>query len=107
MVDEKKLTQESSNSGKSRGSSNGDVKTLALVSFQSGCLTMILAGLALVIGLFLDFRFGTPPKFTLIFVLGSAPLVLGLIFFLARRTMTKRSPEKPPSDSKDETLEDV
>ncbi len=107
MADEKKLTQESSNPGKFQGSANRDAKTFALVSLQSGCLTMILAGLALVIGLFLDFRLGTPPKFTLIFVLGSAPLVLGLIFFLARRTMTSRSPEKPPPDSKDKTSEDV
>ena len=54
--------------------------TLAGVIGQVGCLTLVIIGIALGAGLWLDSQFETRPLFTLIFVLASVPLTLFLMF---------------------------
>ncbi len=67
-----------------------EMKLAASLSFQVGCLTVGVAGLALAAGLWLDAQFGTVPRWTLILVLGSVPISMGAIFFLARRVIRSR-----------------
>jgi len=43
---------------------------------QVGCLTLVVIGVALGAGLWLDGQFGTKPIFTLALVLGSIPITL-------------------------------
>jgi F0F1-type ATP synthase assembly protein I len=75
-----------------------EMKLAASLSFQVGCLTVIVAGVALAVGLWLDARFGTVPRWTLIFVLGSVPISMGAIFFLARRAIRSRRADTPPPE---------
>jgi hypothetical protein len=69
----------------SLGSAGRQIKT----SLQVGCLTFLVAGIALAIGLWLDSRLGTFPRWTLILVLGSAPIALGSVFWMVRRSLQK------------------
>ena len=70
-----------------------NVKRMALVTFSAGCLTFLVAGLALGGGLLLDARLETFPRWTLILLAGSAPLTLGGVYLIVRRTL-KRGKEK-------------
>jgi len=54
--------------------------TLAVVVGQVGCLTLVIIGIALVAGLWLDTRFDTKPLFALGLVIASVPLTLFLMF---------------------------
>jgi hypothetical protein len=59
----------------------------AVIGGEVGCLTLIIVLIAVFGGLWLDRTLGTRPVFTLILVLGSAPLSLVLTFYLARRAI--------------------
>lgn len=54
--------------------------TLAGVIGQVGCLTLVVIGIALAAGLWLDNQFGTRPIITLVLVIASVPLTLFLMF---------------------------
>jgi hypothetical protein len=54
--------------------------TLAGVIGQVGCLTLVVIGIALGAGLWLDNQFGTRPIVTLVLVIASVPLTLFLMF---------------------------
>jgi len=63
------------------------VKRMAFVTLQSGCLTIIIAGVALLIGLWVDSHLGTLPRWTLIALVGSAPLTFGGVFLIVRKAL--------------------
>jgi hypothetical protein len=58
-----------------------------LITLSSGCLTFLIAGLATLAGILIDLRNDTLPRWTLIFLVGSAPLTLGVVYLLARRAI--------------------
>jgi uncharacterized membrane-anchored protein len=76
------------------GSAGRQIKT----SLQVGCLTFLVAGIALAIGFWLDARLGTFPSWTLILVLGSAPLALFGVFWMVRRSLKRSSGEHDAND---------
>lgn len=78
------------------------MKRSALVSLSAGCLTMFMAGAALLVGLLIDARLGTAPKWTLILVIASAPFTLGGVYLIVRRAL-KRSREEIGQGEGDET----
>ena len=59
----------------------------AFVGLQAGCLTFLIAGTAIIVGWLVDTRLGTFPRWTLILLIGSAPITLGGIYFLVRRVL--------------------
>jgi F0F1-type ATP synthase assembly protein I len=59
------------------------------VGGEVGCLTILIVGIALVAGIWLDRLMGTKPVFILIFLLGSAPFSLFLAFRVARRSVNQ------------------
>ena len=59
------------------------------IPLQVGCFTLFVAGFALIGGLLLDFRLETFPRWTLILVLGSAPITLFTVFWIVRRSLKK------------------
>jgi F0F1-type ATP synthase assembly protein I len=54
---------------------------------EVGCLTLVIVLVSVFGGLWLDNLLGTKPLFTLILVLGSAPIALGLTFWVAKRQL--------------------
>lgn len=68
---------------------SGNLKRMVLVTAQAGCLTFLIAGLALTLGLWLDARSSSFPRWTLIALLGSAPLALGAVYLLVRRVLNR------------------
>ena len=58
---------------------------IAWIPLQAGCLTFTLAVVAILVGLWLDARLGTTPRWTLILLIGSAPFALGGVYFFVRR----------------------
>jgi len=68
------------------------------IPLQAGCLTFILAITAILVGLWLDVRLGTTPRWTLILLIGSAPFALGGVYFLVRRSLRKMRADQPASD---------
>ena len=66
------------------------------VGMQVGCVTIVIVFISLAIGLGLDSLLKTKPVFTLIFILGSAPLALFLTFKIAMRAV-KNINQKPVS----------
>ena len=64
-----------------------NVKRVAFVSLKAGCLTFIIAAVAIAIGFYLDYRLETLPRWTLIFLVGSAPFSLGGVYLIVRRAL--------------------
>jgi ABC-type nickel/cobalt efflux system permease component RcnA len=77
------------NSGNQTPGRKLDLKNMALVTFGAGCLTFLVAGLALGAGLLLDARMATYPRWTLILLAGSAPITLGVVYWAARRSLRR------------------
>lgn len=63
--------------------------TLASIAGQVGCLTLVIIFVALFAGLWLDGRMDSKPMFTIILLIGSAPVTLFLMFRVVK-TATKR-----------------
>lgn len=78
------------------GSVSPDTKNILrnlLISASAGCLTIIVAGAALIAGLLIDARLGTAPRWTLILLIGSAPFTLGGVYLIVRRALKQRREE--------------
>ena len=63
------------------------VYKFAVVGGEVGCITLLIVIAAIFGGLWLDRIFDTKPLFTMMFVLGSAPLALVVTFWLAKRAV--------------------
>lgn len=59
----------------------------AWIPLQAGCLTFALAVVAILVGLWLDARLGTAPRWTLILLIGSAPFSLTGVYLIVRRAL--------------------
>ena len=68
-------------------------KRMILMPLQAGCLTFAVAGIALLVGYLIDTRLGTFPRWTLIVLIGSAPLTLAGVYLLVRRALIRRRKE--------------
>jgi hypothetical protein len=79
--------------------------SLASVGAQVGGITVIVIFVALAIGLWLDNRFHTRPTLTMLFVLGSVPVSLGLMFWVVKRATRRMmaSTQKKAAQEKDQT----
>jgi F0F1-type ATP synthase assembly protein I len=62
------------------------------VGLSVGCLTLGIVLIAVFGGLWLDRQFGTKPWLTLILVIASAPLSLGLTVWVAKRAVKQKYP---------------
>jgi F0F1-type ATP synthase assembly protein I len=73
------------------------VNNIALFSVgaQVGCATLLVVFISLFVGIGLDKLLGTKPLFTIILILGSAPLALFLTFWLAMRAVKSVNPQEP------------
>lgn len=63
--------------------------TLAAVTGQVGCLTLIIIFAALFVGRWLDNRFNSSPLFTIGLMIGSVPVTLVMMFWVVR-SVTRR-----------------
>ena len=70
---------------------------------QVGCSTLVIVIAAVFGGIWLDRFLDTKPVFTILFILGSAPLALGLTYWMALRTLQNTQPALP---DKNETKND-
>jgi hypothetical protein len=82
-----------------------NIRRNMLVSASAGCLTIFVAITAVIVGLLIDARLGTAPRWTLILLLGSAPFTLGGVYLIVR-TALKRSREERQSIEKQAPEED-
>jgi hypothetical protein len=73
---------------------------------QVGCLTFLIVILSLVAGLWLDRVLDTRPLFTILLVLGSAPLALFITFRVAVRAAGSIRPLPPQSQTQPPSKED-
>lgn len=64
-------------------------KSMLFVPLQAGCLTFVIAGIAIVVGFLIDSRLGTVPRWTLILLAASVPFSLGMIYVIIRRALRK------------------
>lgn len=85
--------------------------TLAGVIGQVGCLTLVVIGIALGAGLWLDTQFGTRPIITLVLVIASVPLTLFLMFRVVlslapKLELTADTTEAVFTGDEDETTEE-
>jgi len=74
------------------------VKRNMLVSVKAGCLTFLVAGISLALGLWLDYRMDTLPRWTLILLVGTAPLTLIGVYLIVRRAINKSKEERAQVD---------
>jgi F0F1-type ATP synthase assembly protein I len=75
--------------------------TLASIAGQVGCLTLIIIFIALFAGLWLDRYLDTKPLFTIVFLIGSVPVTLFLMFRVVRAATNRI---KPVQDTKSNTI---
>jgi F0F1-type ATP synthase assembly protein I len=78
--------------------SHGNRKSMqvAWIPLQAGCLTFVLAVVAILIGLWLDTRLGTAPRWTLILLIGSAPFAMGGVYLIVRRALRRLRADTDP-----------
>lgn len=62
---------------------------LAWLVGQIGCLTLVIILGALFGGMYLDNLYGSRPWFTLILIIGSIPVSLGVMIFVSRAAIRK------------------
>jgi hypothetical protein len=72
---------------------------------QIGCVTLVVVLAAAFGGIWLDNLLGTKPLFTIILILGAAPLSLFLTYLMAIRAIRKVNPPAP-QDVTTETLKE-
>ena len=72
--------------------------TLAAVSGQVGCLTLVIILGALLGGLWLDNAFGTRPMFTILLLVFSVPVTVVAMLWVVRKATSKIKPV-PKEDS--------
>jgi formate hydrogenlyase subunit 4 len=68
--------------------------TLAAVTGQVGCLTLIIIFAALFLGRWLDNRLGSSPLFTIGLMIGSVPVTLVVMFWIVRSVTARYLPSK-------------
>ncbi len=73
---------------------------------QVGCITLVIVFLALAGGLWLDKLLDSKPMFTIILLVGSAPLSLFLTFWLAMRQIRDMQSHLPPSTGRKVNIPD-
>jgi F0F1-type ATP synthase assembly protein I len=75
--------------------------TLASIAGQVGCLTLVIVFGALFAGLWLDGRMDSKPMFTILFLVGSVPVTLFLMFRVVKTATNKIQPienQEPPEE---------
>jgi len=78
-----------------------DMSVLALGG-QVGCSTLVIVILSVFGGIWLDRVLDTKPIFTILFILGSAPLALILTYWMAMRSIQSMKPASPEKKQTDE-----
>jgi uncharacterized membrane protein len=63
--------------------------TVITVAGQAGCLTLVIIFLALIAGLWLDARLDTRPLFTILLMVGSAPITFIAILWVVKRAIPR------------------
>ncbi len=74
---------------------------LAAVASQVGCLTLVIIFGALIAGLWLDRVFETKPLFTILFMVGSMPVTLYVMYKVVTTATSRMKPvlAKKPDDN--------
>ena len=75
---------------------------LATVVGQVGCLTPVIILGALFAGLWLDRQFETKPLFTIIFIVGSAPVSVFVLYRIVRTATAKLKTDNQVENSEEE-----
>ena len=75
--------------------------TLASIAGQVGCLTLVIIFVALFAGLWLDRYLDTKPLFTIVFLIGSVPVTLFLMFLVVKAATNRI---KPVQNTKSNTI---
>jgi F0F1-type ATP synthase assembly protein I len=75
---------------------------LVSVVGQVGCLTPIILLGALFIGLWLDRQFETRPLFTILFIVGSAPISVFVLYRVVRSATAKLKTDNQVENSEEE-----
>jgi hypothetical protein len=70
--------------------------TLALVTGQVGCLTILIIFAALFVGRWLDAQFASSPLFTIVLMVGSVPITLILMFWVVKSVTARYGPKLGP-----------
>jgi len=74
--------------------------TLASIAGQVGCLTLVIIFVALFSGLWLDRYLDTKPLFTIVFLIGSVPVTLFLMFRVVRAATDRIKPVQNSNETK-------
>ena len=73
---------------------------LAGLAGQVGFLTLVIVFAALFGGLWLDRRFETKPLFTILFLIGSVPVTIFVMFRVAMSAVAKIKPTAPAGQAR-------
>ncbi len=71
---------------------------LARVITQVGFLTVVVIGLSLAGGMWLDHHFGTRPWWTIGLLVGSIPVTVALMYAVVRRAARQLEPSPPSGE---------
>jgi ABC-type transport system involved in cytochrome c biogenesis permease subunit len=82
------------------------VSKFASIGAEVGCLTVLIVLAAVFGGIWLDKLLGTKPVLTILFVVGSAPLSIGITMWLALREVREAKTPKKPSAAEETRKEE-
>jgi F0F1-type ATP synthase assembly protein I len=76
---------------------------LVTVVGQVGCFTPVIILGALFVGLWLDRQFGTKPLFTILFIVGSAPVSVFVLYRIVRTATDRLKIDKQVKKSEEDS----
>ena len=68
--------------------------SLLVVTGAGGCVTVLIILAAMLLGLWLDNRFGSRPWITVFLMVASVPVTLVAMYWVARKTTARFSPDR-------------
>ena len=77
-------------------SNTNNVKRMIGVSLSAGCLSIVVAGIFILIGFLIDRNAGTGPRWMLILLFVSMPFSLGGAYLIAQRAIKRAKAQNAP-----------
>ena len=95
------MSQTNPKEGKNRSQYTTNL-AFAAVASQVGCITILIVAITLIVGLWLDNRFGTSPIFLATLLIASVPVTIIIMLWIVRSVTARIKPSEGEKEKSQE-----